>query len=785
MIKRVKQIKNIGTFSDFLNGSSVQFEKLTFIYGLNTFGKTTLADVFSSLKFNDNSLINSRKTIPAINSAQKVVFSYKKEDREQDITFENNTWVENELAQNLEIFGTDFIHKNLFTGLSVERSNKENFTQFILGQDGVALANLIKTDKSNLSSKNRGLSNLIPLFAKGKSQADIQSFLNTSIEGLDRAELKSQILALKNTIQEEEKRLTEPTKISNMESIAEFDIPQFDILNIVSRASVILQREYSEIREEVLQKLESHIENTFKSSDGAENWVQKGLNYKKEETDDCVFCGQSLTNARELLDAYDSYFNKEYKSFIEDVSTELTSVLEALGRENFNCKNLLNTIPTILIKYKELIQKDEFNTLSEAFERELITLNEEEVDNKKEEFEQAVIKAISEKNKKPFQPIKVINTNQLGESFKGYFTTLERLKSIISRAIVQISTFKKQYEKTTQIQERIQTKKDNLLALETKLNRLLQSNECQAYVNEIRSINQLKAQIETNDSLLETQQNEYLTSCFQRINELFVKFGSHNFTLEKETNNRGHQPVYSLKVKFQNVEIEENKLSKVFSESDRRALALAVFWSKIELKPQEEKGKTVIVLDDPITSFDENRITQSIGLFKETLNEVRQIIILTHYPHFIKNFCERSMNDDFTPAFLNICKNENSSYLERVDKKEFTISKYEEVFTRINTYIERVHNNSIKSDLRPFLESQFIPIFFVNELKIAESNGLPLGSLSDQIDAIFTDEEVKIKFHFFRTSLNPDSHIFTSSNNEDVRNFAREMMNYLYSFSFN
>ena len=69
-----------------------------------------------------------------------------------------------------------------------------------------------------------------------------------------------------------------------------------------------------------------------------------------------------------------------------------------------------------------MIQKDEFNTLSEAFERELIILNEEEVNIKKEEFEQAVIKATSEKNKKPFQPIEVINTNQLGESFKGYFT---------------------------------------------------------------------------------------------------------------------------------------------------------------------------------------------------------------------------------------------------------------------------------------------------------------------------------------------------------------------------
>jgi len=33
------------------------------------------------------------------------------------------------------------------------------------------------------------------------------------------------------------------------------------------------------------------------------------------------------------------------------------------------------------------------------------------------------------------------------------------------------------------------------------------------------------------------------------------------------------------------------------------------------------------------------------------------------------------------------------------------------------------------------------------------------------------------------TMLNPDSHLFTSSNDEDIRSFAMEMMEYLYSFS--
>ena len=46
---------------------------------------------------------------------------------------------------------------------------------------------------------------------------------------------------------------------------------------------------------------------------------------------------------------------------------------------------------------------------------------------------------------------------------------------------------------------------------------------------------------------------------------------------------------------------------------------------------------------------------------------------------------------------------------------------------------------------------------------------------------IFSEnEEVKNKFHSFRENTNPDAHIFTSNNIEDVRSFAEEMFDYLY-----
>src|SRR3990172_11487799 len=116
-IARIKEIKNIGAFANFTNGGSLGFEKLTFIYGFNTFGKTTLTDIFQSFKEKNLQIIQARKTIPAQSGRQKVIFSIK-DQVESDVKFENDNWTQNDISKHLEVFGTDFIHKNLFTILS-------------------------------------------------------------------------------------------------------------------------------------------------------------------------------------------------------------------------------------------------------------------------------------------------------------------------------------------------------------------------------------------------------------------------------------------------------------------------------------------------------------------------------------------------------------------------------------------------------------------------------------------------------------------------------------------
>lgn len=785
-IYRIKELKNIGTFSDFKNGGSLQFEKLTFIYGYNTFGKTTLTDMFQSLKDNDNTIITSRETIPKKEGSQKIVLSIKEQDgqSEKDLIFQNNNWGQNNIGKNIEVFGTDFIHKNLFTGFSMERENKVNFTQFILGDDGVSLAKDIADKRKELREKNTELKNSIPNFVKDKSKDEIKKFMDFSIYGLDKNEIDIKLSKKKIEKQNEEKRLEEPYKILTLENVEDYIVPDIKISIFLKNINTLLQKDYSDIKNEVLEKINNHILNSFSQVNNAENWIKEGLhNCKDKDNGSCTFCGQSLKNAKDLMNAYDSYFDEEYKKFIFEIEKDLKLSIQNIGNTKFSQKTKFQSILNIALKFKTLIKDKVFQAHLTELEEKINLLNEDELTNKKGLVLQDIQVASQEKNKKPYEKIKEIDFEKFCENLECYKKNLLEIQVIIKIINNKIEEFKNQYKDSKKVAENIEKLKEEIMMLEYKKSRIDNDQNCQNCIALKKVIEDLVQQIDKAETKLQEDQAIYLNNYFDKINELFKKFGSRDFSLERENSGRGDMPVYSVKVKFHGEIISNDELKTIFSESDRRALALAIFWTKIDLKNNAEKGKTIVILDDPITSFDDNRISNSIELFKSSLENLSQIIILTHYSNFVRTFCEKTKENE--AKFFRLQKNNKTSFLEKQEEKEFTESQYEKTFSKIYGFINRDHDNCIKTDLRPFLENLYLPALFAKELQNAKIDQKDISSLSLKINVIFEGkEDVKKQFHIFREHLNPEAHIFTSNNTEDVRSFAESMIDYLYSFNF-
>lgn len=781
MIKQIINITNVGNYREYTNGGHIRFEKLTFIYGLNTRGKSTLTDILTSLKDNDSSLITSRKSIPEVTVNQKVKISFRPFGATQqvDCVFSNSTWTQPKLGQDLYIFGSDFIHKNLFTGLSIERQNKENFTTFVLGQQGVELATKIANQKKQLRLKKSTLPNLLPLYLKDKQNSEYQSFLSIDISTINIDEFKSELISLEQNLEQEKQRLKEPTQILELPEIQSVSIPTISIKELIEETNKLLGREFSEISSVALAKLSEHIDRNFKTKDIAERWIKDGLDIQKQDSNNCVFCGQSLENAEDLISVYHSFFNKAYREYISEISDQINALRKNWSPQYFNILNHIVSQNIVLTQYSSLIKKKSFDGLIQRLEELIKSTNEGDLNALWGKFSDEIYQIFNDKEKIPHEKLDAFDCSELIACYSSYCSNLSKIDEILRAIREEVNQFKEGYRNTNQIRCKISEIQTRIDEKKKFIARVEQNDDCVKYLNECEEITSLEENIALNETNLATNQSEYLNNFFAKIDHYFKQFGSENFTLERVTNNRGHQPVYFLKVKFKGVDINDDNISKVFSESDKRALALALFWAKIDFLKEEEKARAIIVLDDPITSFDDNRISRSIIQIKRTIKEINQVIILTHYRHFIKNFIERGMNDDFPITFVEIAQNNDTSFLRKIEGAKFTLTKYDEIFSKINAFINKESEEDIRSDLRKFLESQYLPHVFIKEYKAIPRS----HNLEQKIDAIFKDSKVKAKFHEYRKMLNPDSHLFTSSNEEDVRDFAKEMMDYLYSFS--
>jgi len=786
MIKQLKSINNIGSFREFPNGGAIQFEKLTFIYGLNTRGKSTLTDILTSLKENDPSLIVSRKSIPTVATNQSVSISVKPLGSTNEIycIFSNTAWSQVHSNNDLHIFGSDFIHKNLFTGLSIERQNKENFTRFILGQQGVHLATQIAEDKRILKQKKSNVSNLLPPYLREMQEQDYAPFLNTDPNSINIEDTRQHLSQLEQRLRQEQQRLHRPTEILSIEDISQFTATITNVQELINQTNDLLERAFNEISSVAIAKLQSHIENNFEITENAEQWIKEGLDTRKSNSENCSFCGQSLETAADLINAYHSYFNEAYRNYISDIFNTIESLKNQWMALNFNSLIAVTAKQALILQYTQLINTDGFTALVTRLNELIESSNEIILNGESDQLSQQVNQAFDNKVRKPHEIVQTIDFSSFLRNHANYQRNLTEISETIDRIREVIRLFKEPYRDSTQLRTRISELQSEIENKKRAIARVEQNDACLSYQSEQQEITSIEARITANEHALSANQNQYLDRFYTRIDFHFKQFGSENFTLERGTDNRGHQPVYFLKVKFKGVEINDSNITKVFSESDKRALALSLFWARMDFLSQDEKQRAIIVLDDPVTSFDDNRIIKSIHRIKETLQSVSQIIILTHYSHFIRNYLERGMNDEITPSFIQIQQNNNTSFLDSITNKQFVENSYEKVYSKIMSFINRETTDDIRSDLRPFLESQYLPHFYIGKFHEFKLNGTPFGTLSEKINALFAgNNAVRNKFHQFRTTLNPDSHFFTSSNEEDIRSFASEMMDFLYNFS--
>jgi wobble nucleotide-excising tRNase len=780
MLKRIQALRNIGRFKDCKSGN-LEFGRLTILYGRNTYGKTTLGDVFASIQENDSGLVTGRMTIPHDGHPQLIILSLlpPNSTKEVSLTFVNGMWSEGLPAGlGIRTFDDGFIHRNIFVARQFNRDTKENFSAFVLGEQGVLQAKAVAEKKQARQKASRERNQLEKVAFKEVS--DLSAFLKLAQEGtLEESDAK--IHNLRNEYAAVRKQQEQIQTIQSRDEAAVLAW-RTDFSDGVKALNQTLGIGLEGVHQEAKVRVGHHISAAFQEAQGAELWIRQGVRQNKGDL--CQFCGQELDeDAHNLLNLYQQAFDEAFDKHDTEVKKQLSAALALASRLPVNeIRVALARNTAAFSSYQELLNNQTYSSavmkvaeFAEKLETALAAITCELPDalnrlhmasTKKQETPHVVLESVSE-----------VSVNSLESQVQQHVSVYN---TWIGIGNAEIMAFKKGSSVAALKQRLGKIEADGKSEQRNNI-RIKLAPQCNDYISLNAQVESLDKEIIALEQSLQMNQSEYLEKFFKSLNHWFKRFGSHDFTLERGATKQGHTPIYYLKISYRGLAIDEAALSQVFSESDRRALALAVFWTQLFFLSKPELAEQIIVLDDPLTSFDDHRVTAVHSELAASVEKVRQIVVLSHYRHSVQMFFETFRDRPDARLLALVAGGSNGTTIEAGDPREFLLTEHEKARERMTAFGDGRINDHSSGDLRIFFEAELDSRFADHIAR----HGLRALQLGDKIEKLseysVIANNIKTECHSWRCLLNPSHHTWTVADLEDRRNTVRDFLEFVYN----
>lgn len=778
MLKRIQKLENIGRFASTSCGA-VEFSELTLIFGRNSYGKSTLSEILRSVGTDDVQLLEHRKTIPTSSAPQAAVLSFLPDGQTKELTVSAGVsgWNFSSVDKpKIVVFDDAFFHNNIFAAGQFTRETKQNLSSFIIGAQGVQSAQNIAHKKKLKGEKTRERNQL-----KKDGFPDIQDL--KAFLALRVSETKEQ-LEKKIELQRHQygSLLKQKGNIAQIKvrSLCKDIAMPVGFISHIERINESLRMALETHHEQASKLVSEHITSAFMDEKGAEAWIQQGLQQNKGES--CQFCGQTLKkDAKQLLELYRQHFDNSYNEHEQSIRLLLNQHLNSIKEYLVTPTKLkIQENLTACLSYLELLEDESYlkarnllGTLSNDLTDALDAWGEE-----RDRITKDIEERIALKLKAPHQSQPELVGDFAEPEIESLQTLGNRYNDLIKKISLQQQSFKDSSE-LTKIEEELSELTTSGKNTKLQLQRLEKDELVSRMITLERELQALNNEIPLLEVNLKTQQSAYLQSYFSSLNKWFQEFGSRDFSLDVALDSAGHTPVYFLKVLFKGKHVSEKNLAKIFSESDRRALALAVFWAHIDNLSASERRTLVVVLDDPVTSFDNGRIS---SVHKEIIclyQLVRQVIVLSHYETDIAKFLN-VYRKNHPVQLLEIENTRGASTLCCKDVDDFVHSEHELKRRQITAFADGHKNSHEAGDLRIFLEAE-LTFRFSRPL---EAVGAFERMLGDKIECLQKGNFMSVahakQAHHWREILNPAHHSWTSDDIEDQRRTAAQFLDFIY-----
>ncbi|MBQ9128746.1 MAG: AAA family ATPase, partial [Thermoguttaceae bacterium] len=302
-----------------------ELKQTTLIYGENAAGKTTLSHILRSLARDASDEILARRRKSKTPFPPKVCF----ETDAGELTFQNGRWERSAFAAPIVVFNDFYVDENVYSGLSVEKEQRDNLCQIVLGAESVERIRRL----GDLKRRRGELQRELPKW----QNAELQKYAGPlTVDQFDQLEWGDAVDEKIADVDAEIKQAEQAETIKNAEAFEPVSLPIFDS----AQASALLERSLSDVDQTALERARAHFASL--GGDG-ENWAAKGLALAPSD-DVCPFCGQEIRDDR-LLTAYRQYFNDEYKRFVAELRNDLAATLAELRDASNRLNALKSSLP--------------------------------------------------------------------------------------------------------------------------------------------------------------------------------------------------------------------------------------------------------------------------------------------------------------------------------------------------------------------------------------------------------------------------------------------------------
>jgi len=700
MLQKIAKIKGFGVLDNLKTEQVAKpFNTYNLIYGWNGSGKTTLARLLRCLETKSNH-IEFKDAFFSIDLSDNGKVESKNYNHNLDIRVFNQDFI----AENLNLFDAQ-TKPIIFISKEKVDEKKELDKQKTDLKDKQKEIARIEKDKDDLDKKvddfHKNAGKAIKDFLLGtiyanvtynkKTSSDIWKDLLTKEEPIPSFELSEGDLTIQKNY----------TLLNSKKD----EIPL-----TVLPASIDIDK-LSEIEKEVNRLIGTNISSKvlerLKNNSDIGEWVSSGLAiHKLHESTSCEFCGEPLK--KERIEALEGHYSKEYGELINSISEQVAKLEKGIRAELVNENHLL---------YENL--RSGYDTAVTDTNSQLQLVND-----KINEW----IKRLSDKKLNPFSNItEVVSDSSV---FSDFNTELEKLKKIIEEHNKISLTHK-------ELAEEAKKKIEYHFVSQSAATQKLKDTEKAIEDTNTKKDAEVAAAMLLTDSIKKLEDElKSDTLAIEEINSSLHKFlGRNDITLERQA-----EGGYQLK--------RGGITARNLSEGEKTAISLIYFFSKIQ-ENDANIANQIIILDDPISSFDSNHLFNASSLIKKSSTGAKQLFVLTHNFWFFKqvrdwmkakNKNNKNGSENIKSHFYTV---ENGQIYDADNTLTQTHSEYQFVFSSILKFqnsdkISVSESFSIANSIRRMLEA-------FSSFKTASNGGfnavlqlgVELGFCSEQKDRIY------------------------------------------------